>query len=414
MVRTRARAYVECRSAGLPPLTWTQFYSVFLEKYVPCTLKDRRRDEFSNIDQGNLLVAAYDARFNLLSRYALQLLPTDEERVRRFVKGLNIVLNCQSFTRVGVLPFRRWWIMLGPSKVLVFIDDILVYSKSKEGYEKHLRIVLGLLRGKELYARFSKSEFWLESVSFLGHVVSKEGIMDDPKKIEAKEAMIEQARGLRIKGNIFTDHCSLQHVFTQWDLNSRQWRWIELLKDYDITILYHPSRANVVANALSRKSSSMGSLARLIIIKAKQFKDASLCKIRDKVLNGEAKEAMIDSEGFLRIKGSACVPRVDDLIRTILEESHSSRYFIHPGVTKIYRDLRQHYLWCRMKRDIVEFVLRYLSARPRCRDLISLAKLADYARAELRLEGSQIEVEILGENLVKNLSSLVGCDRCSG
>ncbi|XP_059284846.1 uncharacterized protein LOC132038141 [Lycium ferocissimum] len=58
-------------------------------------------------------------------------------------------------------------------------------------------------------------------------------------------------------------------------------------------------------------------------IKAKQFEDAKLCKIRDKVLSGEAKEAMIDSEGVLRIKGLVCIPRVDDLIRTILEESHN-------------------------------------------------------------------------------------------
>ena len=63
---------------------------------------------------------------------------------------------------------------------------------------------------------------------------------------------------------VYTDHRSLQHVFTQKDLNSRQRRWMELLKDYDITILYHPSKANMVTDALSRKSASMGSLARLI------------------------------------------------------------------------------------------------------------------------------------------------------
>ncbi|XP_059310988.1 uncharacterized mitochondrial protein AtMg00860-like [Lycium ferocissimum] len=70
------------------------------------------------------------------------------------------------------------------SFVIVFIDDILVYSRSRKDYEKHLRIVLGLLRDRKLYAKFSKCEFWLEPVSFLGHVVSKEGIMVDPKKIE--------------------------------------------------------------------------------------------------------------------------------------------------------------------------------------------------------------------------------------
>ncbi|GKA75127.1 retrotransposon protein, putative, ty3-gypsy subclass [Tanacetum coccineum] len=66
--------------------------------------------------------------------------------------------------------------------VVVFIDDILVYSKSKEEHEQQLRTVLGILREKKLYAKFFKCEFWLERVSFLGHVVSVKGIKVDPSK----------------------------------------------------------------------------------------------------------------------------------------------------------------------------------------------------------------------------------------
>ena len=146
---------------------------------------------------------------------------------------------------------------------------------------------------------------------------------------------------------------------------------MELLKDYDITILYHPRKANVVADALSRRAVSMGSLAHLQVsrrplsrevqtlandfmrlevnekggvfasveakssfldkIKGKQFDDEKLSQIRDTVLRGEAKEAIMDEEGVLRIKGRVCVPRVDDLINTILTKAHSSRYSIHPG-----------------------------------------------------------------------------------
>ena len=69
--------------------------------------------------------------------------------------------------------------------VIVFIDDILVYSKSREEHEYHLRIILQTMRNHKLYAKFSKCEFWLDHVTFLGHVVSKEGIMVDPKKVEA-------------------------------------------------------------------------------------------------------------------------------------------------------------------------------------------------------------------------------------
>ena len=173
---------------------------------------------------------------------------------------------------------------------------------------------------------------------------------------------------------------------------------MELLKDYDITILYHPGKANVVADALSRKAGSMGSLAHLQVsrrplarevqtlandlmrlevnekggllacvearssfldkIKGKQFTDEKVIRIRDKVLRGEAKEATFDEEGVLRIKGRVCAPRVDDLINTILTEAHSSRYSVYPGATKMYRDLKQHFWWSRMKRDIVDFIAK--------------------------------------------------------
>ena len=68
--------------------------------------------------------------------------------------------------------------------VVVFIDDILVYSKDWENYDMHLRVVLETLRKERLYAKLSKCEFWLNEVSFLRHIVSKEGIRVDPKKIE--------------------------------------------------------------------------------------------------------------------------------------------------------------------------------------------------------------------------------------
>ena len=66
--------------------------------------------------------------------------------------------------------------------VVVFIDDILVYSKSAEEHGQHLRIVLGKLKKHQLYAKFSKCEFWLQRVSFLGHVLTAEGVEVDPEK----------------------------------------------------------------------------------------------------------------------------------------------------------------------------------------------------------------------------------------
>jgi hypothetical protein len=69
--------------------------------------------------------------------------------------------------------------------VIVFIDDILGYSRNKEGHERHLRITLQTLREHQLYAKFSKCEFWKDSVTFLGHVITKEGIKVDPTKAQA-------------------------------------------------------------------------------------------------------------------------------------------------------------------------------------------------------------------------------------
>ena len=69
--------------------------------------------------------------------------------------------------------------------VIVFIDDILIYLGSKEDHEEHLRVVLQILREHQLYAKFIKCQFWLDSVAFLGHVISIEGVSVDPQKIEA-------------------------------------------------------------------------------------------------------------------------------------------------------------------------------------------------------------------------------------
>jgi hypothetical protein len=69
--------------------------------------------------------------------------------------------------------------------VVVFIDDILIYSKNRKDHERHLRIVLGRLRAHQLYAKLSKCEFWLEKIAFLGHILTAEGIEVDPSKVEA-------------------------------------------------------------------------------------------------------------------------------------------------------------------------------------------------------------------------------------
>ncbi|XP_070057052.1 uncharacterized protein [Nicotiana tomentosiformis] len=193
------------------------------------------------------------------------------------------------------------------------------------------------------------------------------------------------------------DHKSLQYIFKQKELNLKQRKWLELLKDYDIDILYHSGKANVVADALSQKS--MDSLAHLeayqrplakeihrlaslgvrlavsseggvivqnraesslvVEVKEKQFNNSLLVQLKEGIQkhNTMAFTLGVD-DGTLRYQGRLCVPNMDDLRERIMIEAHTSRYSVHPGSTNIYHDLREVYLWNDMKRNVADFEAR--------------------------------------------------------
>ena len=391
--------------------------------------------------------------------------------------------------------------------VKVFIDDILVYSKDRESHDTHLRVALEILRKEQLYAKLSKCEFWLTKVSFLGHIVSEEGIRVDPKKIEVvvewkpprnvtevrsflglagyyrrfvkgfsmiaapmtrllqknvkfewsekcqrsfeklkaflteapvltqptcgKEYVIYSDASLNGLGCvlmqegkvvayalrqlkpheknypthdlelaaivfalkiwrhylygekcfIYTDHKSLKYLPSQRELNLRQRRWMELIKDYDCVIDYHPGKANVVADALSRKTvqtlrelnanlsfSDDGAvvvelMARpnfLNLVLEAQNKDEKISAIIDQIGDGKETEFTVNENGVLYYKDRVCVPDDDELRKAILEEAHSGSFSIHPGSTKMYQDLKMSFWWSGMKRDVSEFVTKCL------------------------------------------------------
>nr|GFB20769.1 putative reverse transcriptase domain-containing protein [Tanacetum cinerariifolium] len=169
--------------------------------------------------------------------------------------------------------------------------------------------------------------------------------------------------------DVFTDHKSLKYIFIQRELNMRQRHWLELLKDYDTNIQYHPGKANVVADALSRKSGMIAGikveeeiirdLERLDIelyVRGQQGYWASLRVEPD--LISQIKEAQKeDSEIWTIVEN---LDEQTELKEALLIEAHNSLFSVHSGSTKMYHDLKQHFWWSGIKRDVATFVSRCL------------------------------------------------------
>ncbi|GJU64399.1 putative nucleotidyltransferase, ribonuclease H [Tanacetum coccineum] len=291
--------------------------------------------------------------------------------------------------------------------------------------EVHLRLVLELLRKEKLYAKFSKCEFWLQEVHFLGHVVNQNGIHVDPGKIEAVKnweaptsptgvrsflglagyyrrfianfsriakpltlltqknkkyvwgAEQEEAfqllksklcdapilslpdgvedfvvycdasnqggsgvcfKILETQSVIYTDHKSLQHIFDQKELNMRQRRWIELFSDYECEIRYHPGKANVVADALSRKERVKPKRVRAMamtihsgvkgMILAAQNEAFDQENVMNERLHGLDQQMERKRDGSLYFMDRIWVPLVGGMRTVIMDEAHKSRYSV--------------------------------------------------------------------------------------
>ena len=148
---------------------------------------------------------------------------------------------------------------------------------------------------------------------------------------------------------------------------------MELIKDYDCVIDYHPGKANVVVDALSRKTVQMlralnanlslsddGAVVAELIARPNLLnrvleahkKDEKISAIIDQIGDGKETEFIVNENGVLYFKDRVCVLDDDELRKAILDEAHSGSFAIHPGNTKMYQDLKMSFWWSGMKRDV--------------------------------------------------------------
>nr|GEU54224.1 hypothetical protein [Tanacetum cinerariifolium] len=263
----------------------------------------------------------------------------------------------------------------GQLKELQDKDDILIYSKTREEHVEHLRLVLELLKKEKLYAKFSKCEFWLREIQFLGHVIN--GLAGYYRRFIENFSKIAKSLA------ILTQKCKTFNWGEEQELT------FQTLKDklcnapvlalfdgpedfVDCEIHYHPVKANVLADALSRKERANPKRVRAMNITLQS-------SIKDRILS--AKKEVVDesailqkgldemieqrNDGTLYYLDQIWVFLRGDVKTLIIDEAHKSKYYVHPRANKMYYDLRDKYWWPGMKKDITEIAMSFVTKFPR-------------------------------------------------
>ncbi|GJS44237.1 putative reverse transcriptase domain-containing protein [Tanacetum coccineum] len=284
---------------------------------------------------------------------------------------------------------------------IIFIDDILIYSKNIKEHEGHLKLILRLLKEVKLFATFSKCEFWLSKVKFLGHVIDIEGIHVDPAKIESIKdwaspktlTEIRQFLGLAEKAEAafqllkqklcsapilalpegsenFVIYCDASHkglgaVLMQREkviaYASRQ------LKVHEKNYTTHDLELG--AHILDQKELNMRQRIWLELLRLnlpKQILNAQAEVRKEENCVTEDQYGMINkleprADGTLCLKNMSWILFFEDLRALIMHESHKSKYSIHLGSDKMYQDLKKLYWWPNIKAEISTYVSKCLT-----------------------------------------------------
>nr|GEU69580.1 hypothetical protein [Tanacetum cinerariifolium] len=241
--------------------------------------------------------------------------------------------------------------------IIVFTDDILINSKSKEDHEVHLRLVLKLLKNESLFAKFSKYEFGYKKYIF--------SCVEQEEAFQALKDNLCNAPILSLPDGAedFVVYCDASNqglgcVLMQRgkkELSMRQRRWIELFSDYDCVIFYHPGKSNVVDDALSRKERMKPKRVRAMSMTIQSSIKQKLLAAQNEATKEEnAPTEMLRSldqqmekkeDGGLYFMDRIQVPLMGNVRIMIIDKAHATRYSIHPGADKMYYDLRDMYWW---------------------------------------------------------------------
>ncbi|GJY65962.1 putative reverse transcriptase domain-containing protein [Tanacetum coccineum] len=218
--------------------------------------------------------------------------------------------------------------------VIVFIDDILIYSKNKKEHEEHLKMILELLKKEELYAKFSKCEFWIPKKGLALAVLMQ------------REKVISYAsRQLKIHEKNYTTH-DLEN-WCMWKEREPPLRVRALVMTISLDLPKQILNAQTEARKPENiKSEDVGGM----LVENAKFPEA----IREQKLEPRA-------DGTLCLNGRSWLPCYGDLRTVIMHESHKSKYSIHPGSDKMYQDMKKLYWWPNMKADIATYVNKCLT-----------------------------------------------------